>query len=389
MLAPLPDEILLREALEIPDAVPVALRTREPLGAGTVTGFEVVGADGHAVTYFVDTSGRPVAQETGLATGTPEAPEERIWLHPQDPHLPALAAVAFGGAARTLLHRIGRELVDPPELVAYRPGRRAVFRVVCNDGIRWAKVIRPERVERIVGLHARLADAALHVPQIEAWADAGLLVLPQAPGRPAVDVAPPASALLDEVDRWRQIMAGAPLENGARSELPERAEWYTSRLAQRLEPEAADRLRVDAARVGPVVGDGGERTVIHGDLHFGQLFLDDAGRMSGVIDVDTAGLGTAADDSAAFISHALASAALAPGARGGWAREIGVAALERWDDAAAHVRERVAVHLWGHALGADDLGDAARRDVLLATADALLADEDVPKDGLMDGFGTP
>lgn len=381
MPALLPDEVLLREALEIPDAAPVVLRTREPLGAGTVTGFEVIGADGHTATYFVDTSGRRVAQETGLATGTPDAPGERIWLHPQDPHLPALAPVAFGDAARTLLHRIGREVVEAPELVAYRAGRRAVFRVVCRDGIRWVKVIRPERVERIVGLHALLADAALHVPQIEAWADAGLLVLPQASGRPAVDVAPPASALLDEVDRWRQIMAGAPLENRARSELAERAEWYTSRLASRLAP--------DAARVGPDVGDGGERTVIHGDLHVGQLFFDDAGRMSGVIDVDTAGLGAAADDSAAFISHALASAALDPGARGGWAFTVGVAALERWDDAAAHVRERVAVHLWGHALGADDLGDAVRRDVLLRTADALLAGEGVPKDGLMDGFDTP
>lgn len=389
MLAPLPDEILLREALEIPDAVPVALRTREPLGAGTVTGFEVVGADGHAVTYFVDTSGRPVAQETGLATGTPDAPGERIWLHPQDPHLPALAPVAFGDAARTLLRRIGRDVIEAPQLVAYRPGRRAVFRVVCDDGVRWVKVIRPERVERIVGLHALLADAALHVPQIEAWADAGLLVLPQAPGRPAVDITPPASAFLDEVDRWREAMAGTPLDNRARSELPERAGWYTDRLAARLSPDAAERLRAHAARVTPLVGDGGERTVIHGDLHFGQLFLDDAGRMSGVIDVDTAGRGAAADDSAAFISHALASAALDPGAVGGWAYAVGVAALERWDDAAAHVRERVAVHLWGHALGADDLGDAVRRDVLLRTADALLAGEGVPKDGLMDGFDTP
>lgn len=389
MSAPLPDELLLREALEIPDAVPVALRTREPLGAGTVTGFEVVGADGHPATYFVDTSGRRVAQETGLATGTPDAPGERIWLHPQDPHLPALAPVAFGDAARTLLRRIGRDAIEAPELVAYRPGRRAVFRVLCGDGVRWVKVIRPERVERIVGLHALLADAALHVPQIEAWADAGLLVLPQAPGRPAVEVAPPASGLLDEVDRWRAAMAGAPLENRARSELPERAAWYTARLAQRLTPDAAERLRTHAARVAPLVGDGGERTVIHGDLHFGQLFLDDAGRMSGVIDVDTAGRGAAADDSAAFISHALASAALDPGARGGWAYAVGVAALARWDDAAAHVRERVAVHLWGHALGADDIGDAARRDVLLTVAKALLAGEDVPKDGLMDAFDTP
>ena len=389
MPALLPDEVLLREALEIPDAAPVVLRTREPLGAGTVTGFEVIGADGHTATYFVDTSGRRVAQETGLATGTPDAPGERIWLHPQDPHLPALAPVAFGDAARTLLHRIGREVVEAPELVAYRAGRRAVFRVVCRDGIRWVKVIRPERVERIVGLHALLADAALHVPQIEAWADAGLLVLPQASGRPAVDVAPPASVFLDDVDRWRAAMADAPLENRARSGLPERAEWYTARLVPRLAPEAAERLRAHAARVAAVVGDDGVLTAIHGDLHFGQLFVDDVGRMSGVIDVDTAGRGSAADDSAAFVSHALASAALDPGARGGWAFTVALAALERWDDPAVHVRERVAVHLWGHALGADDLGDSARRDVLLATADALLAGEGVPKDGLMDGFDTP
>ncbi|MGZ8803915.1 MAG: hypothetical protein ACXWZG_01255, partial [Microbacterium sp.] len=118
---------LLAEALGL-DAGLLAARTREPLGSGSVTGFDVA-AEGGDLRYYVDTSRHPVAVETGLALGDPAAPDARVWLHPADPHLPALAPAAFGHAAEALLARLGIVARESPSLVAYRPGRRAVLRV--------------------------------------------------------------------------------------------------------------------------------------------------------------------------------------------------------------------------------------------------------------------
>ena len=90
---------LLRDALEIDSAEEFS---REPLGNGTVAGFHVQDGD-RTVALYVDTSGIAVEAETGLA----QDGVGRIWTHPADPHLPALATAAFGSAAQTLLARLG------------------------------------------------------------------------------------------------------------------------------------------------------------------------------------------------------------------------------------------------------------------------------------------
>src|SRR5690606_30011203 len=98
---------------------------REPLGAGSVTGFQT--SDAEPLLYFVDTSGLPVPAETGWSSG-----DARIWMHPADPHLPALAPVAFEHASEALLARLGIATSSAPQIIAYRPGRRAVLRVAAD-----------------------------------------------------------------------------------------------------------------------------------------------------------------------------------------------------------------------------------------------------------------
>lgn len=381
-----PEADLLREALELAPATDVRLLSREPLGSGTVAGFLVTeapaGADteapaGVGVTYFVDTSRRPVERETGLATGPAEAPDARIWLHPADPHLPSLAPVAFADAAAVLLTRLGLSPSGPPVFVAYRPGRRGVVRVPTTTGDAWVKVLPPARTRRIVDIHTALARAGVPVPTIHGWSEEGLLVLAPAAGRPVADALGDAEALLDEVDALRRRIAAVPVTHEARTGLERRLDWYAGRL--RTYDGAFGALE---SRVRKAWRDAAPTTVIHGDLHFGQLFQDDGGRLTAVIDVDTAGVGVPADDSAAFLAHAIASALLTPAPRDDLVWTLARAALRRWDDDAGRAqgyRARAATHLLGHALGAAEMREDARAAALLRAAASVV---DQPADAL-------
>ncbi|WP_164861778.1 aminoglycoside phosphotransferase family protein, partial [Microbacterium sp. CPCC 204701] len=323
-----PEADLLREALELSPRAGLRLLSREPLGAGSIAGFDVVVDDAVPLTYFVDTSGRPVDRETGLLAGSPDEPEARVWLHPADPHLPALAPVAFAEAAGTLLARLGLTQDGPPAFVAYRPGRRAVVRVATSKGTAWIKVLPPARVERIVDIHRVLLAHGVPIPPIHGWSADGLLVLSDAAGTAVADAVWEPDALLDEVDALRRRIASAPLAHQARTGIGRRLEWYAARLRGYDAGFAELEARIRAAW-----NDGPDEGVVHGDLHFGQLFLDPDGRLSGVIDVDTVGRGAPADDSAAFVAHAVASALLTPAPRDARVWELARTALRRWDGA--------------------------------------------------------
>ncbi|MGO1770561.1 MAG: phosphotransferase [Microbacterium sp.] len=365
---------LLAEAFDVPrDALrPIS---REPLGDGAVTGFEVThsGHDGAARTSiaYVDTSGTRVPAETGLVLEG----VARIWTHPADPHLPALVPAAFGGALDVLLGRLGIATSGAPEIVAYRPGRRAVLRIVAGDAHAWVKVVRPRRIERIVEAHRELEAARLPIPAVRGWSPDGILVLDEAQGEPAPEVAWEPSALLDRVDELRERLAEAEAGRSARTGVPQRLPWYADRAYQ-IMPEHTEQVsRIRAACQLELMNDPGEERTIHGDLHLGQLFLAGTGgdvRITGLIDVDTVGRGDPADDAAAFISHAAASAVLTEGMAGAdrmWA--LATAAQERWG--VPRVDALAAIHLLGHALAAGVEHDAERTGRLLRMAEAAAA----------------
>lgn len=381
------DAILLADALDVPAAA-VRAFSREPLGAGTVAGFlldpEVASAQGlppDSVVYL-DTSLLPVTQETGLALDG----VARVWLHPADPHLPALAPAAFGDAAAVLLARLGIAATATPALVGYRPGRRAVMRVPTATGSAWVKVVRPSRIERVVTAHDALRAAGLPVPAVRGWSPEGLLVLDGAEGTPATEATWDAEQLLESVDELRRRLAGVPLAWAARTSLAERLPWYLSRLERAL-PDAG-RLPALGAHIAQLLAAApSSPATIHGDLHIGQLFLA-AGTVSGLIDVDTAGRGDAGEDAAAFIGHAVASALLTQ-RRGGGAAQVRVLAelaFRRWGGD-ARTRALTAVHLLGHALGAASAGDAARAGQLLDIAAQAAAPDH--KSPLIPGFEAP
>lgn len=366
---------LLRDALELAADTPVALISREPFGAGSITGFEVTPAGSASMTYFVDTSRRVVIEETGMLLGSPAAPECRIWVHPADPYLPALAPAAFSHAAETLLARLGITAIAPPRIVGYRAGRRAVLRVDVEDGARWIKVVPPSRLDRIVGTHRSLADAGIPMADLVGWSSDGLIVLDQARGTAAPDVVWQPPALLDAVDRLREALATVPLDHAARVGLADRRDWYAARFRDGADPVRAARVARLLDRIARVWRDVDPRVTVHGDLHFGQLFLDDEGAISGLIDVDTTGRGDPADDAAAFIAHAVASAYLTPEDRDERVWELARGALARWGS--DPVRARVATLLLGQVLGAqerdrrEDRQDGAADDLLTLAEEVL------------------
>ena len=358
---------LLCEALGVP-AGTVSFRSREPLSTGSVTGFDVTGDDGAHV-YYLDTSALPVAQETGLALHEEgsDAVTARIWLHPADPHLPALAPVAFDHAAEALLARLGIAQTAFPEMRAYRPGRRAVLRIATTEGAVWVKVVRPSRTSRIVSAHAAFHAAGVPGPAVRGWAPEGIIILDEATGTPAPDVAWEPERLLDEVDGVRERIGAVNLDVPVRG-VATRLDWYAARAGVTATSLVSGIRSLTAER------DAGPRGVVHGDLHFGQMFLDDAHRLSAVIDVDTAGHGLLAEDPAAFLAHAAASATLTHGGseRRVWALADG--AMQRWGDDPG-VRALTATHLLGHALGAADSGGGDRAARLLRVAEAILRGE--------------
>ncbi|MBY6061362.1 phosphotransferase [Microbacterium esteraromaticum] len=367
-----PDLLLLREALgavageSSGDDAALRLISREPLGEGSVSGFAQA-ADSPEQIWYVDTSRLPVRAETGLATGSdPARPDARIWTHPADPHLPALAATAFGHAVTALLARLGLVATGELTMVGYRPGRRAVLRAGTDSGDVWLKVVRPRRLDRIVGAHHACVEAGLPVPTLRGWAPEGLLVLDSAAGAPAAECGWQPHQLLDSVDGLRARIAAISWDRPAPS-IADRLDWYAGRAGDHVE---AQRL-VAGIRTLLANAPVREHTVVHGDLHFGQLFLaDEDADISGMIDVDTLGRGDAAEDSAAFIAHAVASARLTGAEHRARIWGLADAALERWDD--RRVRALTGIHLLGQANSARDHGDMTGAQMLCRGAQSIV-----------------
>ncbi|MFC5338455.1 phosphotransferase family protein [Leucobacter denitrificans] len=367
---------LLVEALEVaPEAV--TLVSREPLGAGSVSGFDVAadrggGDSGDPLRYYVDTSRQGTQQETGLVLGDLNAPEARIWLHPADPHLPALAAIAFHDAAASLLARCGVTDASAPTFIAYRPGRRAVLRVDAPDRPIWVKVVRPSRIERIISTHVACEQEGLPVPAVLGWSPDGVILFENAVGTPAAEVLWDPDDLVTQVDELRTRIASVETPHKLRG-VADRLDWYADGLSHR--DDAAQVARLARGALADTENQVREQ-VTHGDLHFGQLFLSDDGtgehsRISGLLDVDTMGIGDPAEDPAAFIAHATVSAMLTPPEARERVWSLVEIALSRWGS--ERVRALFAIHMLGHALAAVDRDEEVMSRMLLRNAQVVLS----------------
>jgi aminoglycoside phosphotransferase len=234
--------------------------------------------------------------------------EAGVWRWPFDPALPDLPGIVTPNEAAVLL--AGH--VEPPvsiEVVVYRPTERVVARVVDATGTeRYVKVVAPAAVAPLVERHERLADAGLPVPRVVASGHSWIAM--EALRGPTLrdlvkgtvdDVALPAP---HDVLTLSRSIARADLghHRPIRPRLLDAAAH--ARMLATVVPGEAGLLTAVAERFDAeaVVAESRPRTIIHGDLHEGQLIVSATG-IVGIIDVDDAGPGDPLDDVATLLGH--------------------------------------------------------------------------------------
>jgi hypothetical protein len=318
----------------------------------------------------------------------------RVWRYPDDPHLPALAAAADTGAVRSLLADLG---VMPPgldddqlELVTrtYRPARRAVLeaRFPAPDGGRgrvFLKVVRPSRAADIHRRHRLLHENGIPVPAPLGWTDAGLVVLMPAQGeglrgalrRDGVQAVDPLE-LVAMLDRLPESLLDLP----RRRSWSDSARHYAGIVGAALPSSARRAVELAAAISAGLRGMDEAVVPVHGDFYEAQLLVTGA-RLTGVLDVDSAGPGHRGDDLGCLLAHVevLAQIASARGRAEESSRLRAVAA--RWReafDAAGYVdpatlRLRAAGVLMSLATGPYRVQDPGWQEATVARLDLVEA----------------
>ena len=367
----------------------------EPSGAGFLYGYEVDTVDPAGATAtvltFIDTDTRAADASSVLTrdptTGQPLA----VWAYPADPMLPALAGATYPDRVADALAALGVVVTEPRlSVAAYRPGKRAVIRLDAAETTVFLKVVRPDRVAPIVALHEAFRAQGLPVPAVLASRPDGLLVLERVPGVPAgqrvVELGDDPRFVEQMVDLGTRI-ARVEVTARAQSDALDHGAWHRSTLRAAL-PDRATEIdglydEIDRRRASSASD---ALAVIHGDLHLEQLFVhpSEPWRVTGLLDVDTAGLGHPARDAAALVAHLVVT--------GQWHRGNGDEAearacerladdvtrawVERLPDLADRLAPGVASQLLAHAGGQATLGtDTGRRKAvqLIGAAAGTLA----------------
>jgi aminoglycoside phosphotransferase len=325
--------------------------THQP-GAATTVQYraEVASPDGTTTATFVASTGASVPE--GVARFDDGTDRIAVWRWPSDPFLPGLTAALDPGSVGALFDRIGLEGSRLQLRVrAYRPGRRAVVEACGGQTRLFLKVVPPARVADLHARHRSLAGV-LPVPMSLGWTDEGVVVLQALPGmtlREALRTPGARTPAPSEVTALLDRLPVSLLERPARRDLVAAARHH-ARVVAATVPSTGDRLdellgRLDArgAVAHPVVP-------VHGDLYEAQILLTD-GRITGLLDVDTAGSGHRIDDLANACAHLSVLALVSD--RPATVRRYGAALLahaeashDRWD-----LRRRVAAAVIGLATG--------------------------------------
>lgn len=313
--------------------------------------------DGSVSHETLGAAGGPVPD--GVTRLTDGRTEVGMWRFPFDPDLPGLAAACAPVRMGRLAARLGLGGTPRLEVRTYRPRRRAVVSVTTSVGTVFVKVLRPDRVEHVHDVHLRAAGAPVPAPL--GWTPDGLLVLSALPGRTlrAALLAGDADVVADDVVAVLDALP-APLARGsARRTWGQKAGHYAEVVAA-VEPALARRARAVAAEVDHREPEG-PHLPVHGDFYEAQLMVE-AGRVTGLLDIDTAGRGERLDDAACLLAHLDVLAQIHPGLahpgtalRARFERDLDAAALARRTAAVvlslATGPHRVADPGWRHATG--------------------------------------
>jgi Phosphotransferase enzyme family len=268
-----------------------------------------------------------VADRGGLPEGAPVRTLRHgpvaVWRFPNDPVLGCLETVLD---KRSLSEMLGYLHLEPRTVtvntLVYRPMRRAVVRlslkgdrfvfdraagrIEVRRGGRdiYLKVVRPKRAAEIGQVHDELSRH-LPIPRCYgAWSDLGLLALEGLPGQTLREVIrrgsgtpPPPEELIELLERLPAI----PAVDRARVRSIRRRVRSHERLLRTVIPEHEERVRRLGRRLRALPAK--RLAVVHGDFYDSQVMVDEAGHISGLLDLDGVGWGNPVDDLASMLGR--------------------------------------------------------------------------------------
>lgn len=273
------------------------------------------------------------------------------WRYPSDPVLSGLADAVTSAAVASFLGRPAVELT----VVALRPCRRAVIRARSEALDVHIKVVEPAALQAILDRHRFLSAARLPIPElVDVDHRRGWLLWRTVTGRTLDEclddsnsVLPSADDIISLVESFAAVQTAPPFEAAS----PVAAALQHAALLTRVVPSVGIR----ASRIARTCASWpfeAWRGTLHGDLHPGQVMVDDEGRIVGVVDIDGAGVGEVGDDVARMLAHVMV------------ATELGQAEVDRRREFAVQfcrvatqrmstdeLRHRVAASLIGLATG--------------------------------------
>lgn len=237
-----------------------------------------------------------------------------VWRMKDDPFLPGLHTVFDQVWVSQLFDQVQAPAGELSwQVLAYRPTRRSVIRLVRSGVVLYVKVVPPKKAADLATRMQWVAQA-VPAPQVVASLDTGVVVATSARGQSlahAIAAGHPLPTPADILALIRSLPAQG-LELRRRSSWADRIDFHAAAAASRL-PEHADRIGAlreqlealrDSSPAGPVV-------VTHGDLYEANMFVED-GQISGIIDVDSLGPGHLVDDVATLLAHLAVLPDLAP-----------------------------------------------------------------------------
>ena len=238
--------------------------------------------------------------------------EVAVWLYPHDPDLPGLRRAAYAESMADVCNEYGvfPRPVHGGELaltmIGYRPRRRAVVKVTntsTGESV-YVKVLRAHLAPGVVVRQRLLSEAGGPAAGIRAVTDDHLLILDELAGESLAeaifDADPPCTA--EDLIGVLDSMPAALCQLERRPPWTESIAHYAAMVAQAvpaLEPRVTWLAQTIAEGLAGVAL-GWEPT--HGDFHEGQLQVA-SGKVTGLLDVDTAGPGRRADDLACLVAH--------------------------------------------------------------------------------------
>ena len=262
-------------------------------------------ADGETTSEtFVAATGDRIPPQ-GAAVFDDGSSRVAVWRWPHDPFLPGLSDALDPVRVGSLLDDLG---VDGGAVQirtrAYRPGRRAVVEVTGRRGRLFLKIVRPGEVERLHLQHRSLVEH-LPVPDSLGWSDGGVLALTALPGETLRAGFRSARQELPQPEAVSQLLDHFPSQLA--DELPHRdllsmLSHHASVIAETV-PSVRGKLEATLeVLTNGSDDDSGPATAVHGDLYEAQLMVN-RGRITGLLDIDTAGSGYRVDDFANFCAH--------------------------------------------------------------------------------------